>query len=305
MAGFRNVKQWVDANITDGKNWFSTFRKVPPSGAITIAGQWFDYSTAGGVPLPNYYASEPQKSAVVDVTKGIYVPSVLPDYQFLSCITTMSGASGVTVTTSQKQTLFLLDYLLYYPFFDLDAVAEVQDTTGSTVALPRYTTGARVQMMLVTQSATTGGGSYQITYTNSAGVGGRVTPTIYCPAASPSGALMTGIGAAAAVSPFCPLQAGDSGVRSVESITMLDANGGLAAIVLVMPLQMTFVNEECRLPTSSPTENYGDAFQIRRITMQSGSPRIYDGAVLGFIGLTFAGSIASSQLVGYIETIWG
>ena len=302
MAGFRNIREWVQSE-DDGKVHYGMFRKFVPSGAITIAGQWYDYSTASSYPVANYYASSPLISAYIEADRGIYVPLVSPEKQFIRKIVAMSAAAGVTVATSQNQTLMLLDYLLYYPFIDLDAVAEEQAFTNSR-ALTRYTDGKGVMMMMVSQSATAGSGSFTVTYTNQAGTPGRVTPVTYCVAAQPSGAIVNATGAAGGTHPFIPLQAGDTGVRSVQSVTMAGANGGLGCIVLVKPLMTTYVREECRRPTSSPAEDFGDATELERIRMQSGTPQIVDGAVLGFIGRTSAGTIASSVLVGTIETVW-
>lgn len=302
MAGFRNIKEWV-LSEDDGKVHYGMFRKFVPSGAITIAGQWFDYSTASSYPVANYYASAPKVAARIDSDSGIYVPSVTPEKQFVRKLVVMSAAAGVTTTTSQNQILILMDYLLYYPFIDLDAVAEEQAMTNVTT-LNRYTDGNGVMMMMVSQSATAGGGSFTVTYTNSAGVAGRVTPVTYCVAAQPSGAIVNATGYAASTHPFIPLQEGDKGVRSVQSVTMVGANGGLGAIVLVKPLMWTYVREECRRATSSPVESNGDATEIERIRMQSGTAQIVDGAVLGFIGRTSAGTIASSVLVGTLETVW-
>lgn len=303
MTGFRNIREWVQSE-DDGKVHYGMFRKFVPSGAITIAGQWFDYSTASSYPPANYYASSPLVAARIDLDRGIYVPTDLsPERQFIRKLTVMSAAAGVTTTTSQNQVLILLDYLLYYPFIDLDAVAEEQSMTNVTT-IPRYTDGAGVQMMMVSQSATAGSGSFTVKYTNQAGVADRVTPVTYCVAAQPSGALVNATQAATGTHPFIPLQEGDTGVRSVQSVTMAGANGGLGAIVLAKPLMFHYVREECRRPTSSPAEDFGDASEIERIRMQSGTPRIMDGAVLGFIGRTSAGTIASSVLVGMIETTW-
>jgi len=88
------------------------------------------------------------------------------------------------------------------------------------------------------------------------------------------------------------------------SLTVSVANGGLAAVVLVKPIEMAYAREECRRPTSSPTESYGDAYEIERIRQRAGSVRIEPGAFLGWIGNGVAGSLASAPLVGLIETFW-
>lgn len=297
--GFGNVAAWANSDA-DGRSWWSFFRKVPASTA-TIAGQWFDYSTASGVPVPNYYASSPLVAATLEAEKGIHVPEQ-NTARYIKRTMVMSAAASVTATTNQNQPLMLMDYLLYYPFIDLDAAGEEQ-TMDNTVALTRYEDGVGVKMMMVAQAPTVGSGTFTVKYIDTDDVE-RTTSTVYCVAAQPSGALVTAVTAAAGISPFVPLVAGGKGVKSVVSVTVGVANGGLAAIVLVKPLDMSYTQEECRRPTSSPTESYGNAMEIERIRQRAGTIRIEDGAFLGWVGKGVAGSLASAPLVGLIETFW-
>jgi hypothetical protein len=297
--GFETVKAWADSEEA-GRSWLSFFRKVPSSTA-TIGGQWFDYSTASGVPVPNYYASSPLVAATLEPEKGIFVPEQLTD-RYLKRTWVMSAAASVTGTTNQNQQLMLLDYLLYYPFIDLDAAGEEQ-VMDNTVALPRFTDGRGVQMMLVAQAPTVGGGQFTVKYIGTDDVE-YTTVVVFCAAAQPSGALVSAVGAAAGLSPFIPLNANVLGVKRVVSMTMNVANGGLAALVLVKPVDMAYAREECRRPTSSPTESYGDAQEQERIRMRAGAPRLEAGGFFGWIGNTPAGSLASAPLVGMIESFW-
>lgn len=296
---FKNVKQWASSCET-GKVWCSPFRKVPASTA-TITGQWFDYSTAAGVPIPNYYASSPLEAKKLEAENGIYVPEQLTD-RYLQRTIVMSAAASVTGTTNQNQPLILLDYLLYYPFVDLDAAGEEQ-VMDNTVALDRYTDGIGVQMMVVAQAPTVGSGTFTIKYIDNNDVE-QTTSTIFCAAAQPSGALVNATANAAGVQPFVPLNAGVRGVKRVVSVTVGVANGGLAAVVLVKPLDMSYAREGCRRPTSSPTESYGEAMEFERIRMKSGTIKIEPNAFLGWIGKGNAGSLASAPLVGVIESFW-
>lgn len=297
--GFNTVRAWA-ASEEDGRSWLSFFRKVPPATA-TVTGQWFDYSTASGVPVPNYYASSPLVSARLDPANGIYIPEQNTP-RWLKRTMIMSAASGVTSTANQNQQLMLLDYLLYVPFIDLDAAGEEQ-VFDTTVELDRYTDGVGVQMMMVTQAPTAGSGTYSVKYIDSDDVE-RTTETVFCPAAQPSGALCSGVANAAGISPFLPLNAGVRGVKRLVSATVSVANGGLAALVLVKPMEMSYVREEARRPTSSPTESYGDAMEIERIRQRAGAVRAQDGAFYGWIGKGVAGSLASAPLVGMIESFW-
>ena len=104
--------------------------------------------------------------------------------------------------------------------------------------------------------------------------------------------------------PYISLQLGDRGVRSIESVTFTAAGGGLLALVIVQPLFTSIVSQECRRTTSSVLESFGAADHLEMILHQAGMPEIKDGAVLGIFGQGFAGSLASSTLVGLLETVW-
>ncbi len=69
---FPNVRALADS-FDEGKTWISTYRKAL-SASATVAGQWFDYSYAGGNPIPNYYAASPLEAATLEAEKGIILP---------------------------------------------------------------------------------------------------------------------------------------------------------------------------------------------------------------------------------------
>jgi hypothetical protein len=240
-------------------------------------------------------------SAVLDAENGIFVPEQSTK-RFIKKSIIMSAASSVTGTTNQNQPLMLLDYLLYYPFIDLDAAGEEQ-VFENTVPLPRYENGVGVQMMMVAQAPTVGGGTFTVKYIGTDDVE-YTTEVVYCAAAQPSGALVTSVANADGITPFIPLNINVRGVKRIVSTTVVLANGGLAALVLVKPFQMSYAREECRRPTSSPTESYGDASEIEQVTMRPATDEIKAGAFLGWIGEGVAGSLASAPLVGMLETFW-
>lgn len=302
MAGFSNVAAWANSAAESGRNWLGSFRKVP--GVTTITGQWFDYSTAAGSPVPNYYASSPLTAATLDSTKGLPTgPGCTPAKKHVLRWHVINSAASATATSSQNQALQLLDYLLYYPFIDMDAAGEDQ-LMDNTTTLARYADGAGVRMMLVAQASTLGGGQFTVTYTNQDGVAGRVTPTHFCAAAQPFGGLVSANGAAAGISPFLSLQAGDSGVRSVESINFSIANGGLAALVLVKPLMPQYSMEGSRRTTTGTLESFGSVSRVEVLSMRAPTARIYDDSYIHFIGCGAAGTLSGCQMVGILETVW-
>ena len=76
------------------------------------------------------------------------------------------------------------------------------------------------------------------------------------------------------------------------------ANGGLCAIVLVRPLETTIALE------STSVAGIGSAVEKEALRLRGGIVEIIDGAFLGLLGQGVAGSLASSPLVGTIETVW-
>jgi len=301
MTGFVGVRDWVDAPDL-GRSHITTFRKQVAS-AATLANDWVDYTYFSGNPPANFYASAPLESSVVESIRGILLPNVSPMKQFLHRLTVMSSAASATGTTNQRQTLILADYLLYYPFIDTDALGEEQTTTA-VAAIPRYTSGDGVMMMAVAQSAASTIGTFTVTYTNSDGVSGRVSQGTFTKVVAGGGTLVTSTtNNIAGSQPFIQLMAGDKGVRSVESVTFSAAGGGLMAIVLVKPLQHFYSTQECRRTTTGNLESYGAASQFESLIHKTPT-EIQPNAVLGIIGLGNAGSLASSVLVGTLETIW-
>jgi hypothetical protein len=99
--------------------------------------------------------------------------------------------------------------------------------------------------------------------------------------------------------PFCHLQAGDKGVKSIQSVTFTTSGGGLMARVIVKPIMTAHVTQECR----ASTESFGACDEFASVISQA-PPRIIDGAVLGFFAAGHGGSISSSVLSGIIETTW-
>lgn len=287
---FKNHRT-LGAAFDAGKTWISSFRKVPASTA-TITGQWYDYSYASGNPIPNYYAASPLVAATLESDKGIIIPRMSAgSKQYLHRLSVMSNGA-----TAGTQPLYLLDYLLYYPFVDMDAAGEQQDMTNST-ALPRYTDGVGVQMMVVAQSPTVGGGRFTINYTGSDDVA-YTTTSMYCGAAQPSGAIVSAATSTTGLMPFVPLNAGVKGVKSINWANFSVANGGLCAVVLVKPLETTIVLE------STSVAGIGSAVEKEALRLRGGIVEIKDGAFLGLLGQGVAGSLASSPLVGTIETVW-
>lgn len=281
--GFAAVKQLVERQVEQGAYHAISFRKVVSN--ATAAGVWCDLSYSPGNPVANFYATEPLVSATFDGNRGIYHgPAVAPLTKHVvrahaQCV----SAAGVPLT------LLLCDYLLYYPFVDMDST-DPQPLTN-TVTLPRFTDGNGVNAFLVAQGSYTGGASFTISYTNQAGVSGRTSVAVTSNAATFAGSLVSS-GPSGGTGPFIPLQAGDTGIRSVESITFAAPNGGIAALVLCRSLATLMVRE-----VTAPSER---DFTVDMTLL----PQVQDGAYLNFLALPNA-SLATVPILGMAEFAWG
>ena len=294
MSGFRTVGDFANADLL-GQCWITQFRKAVAS-AATTTNAWIDYSYFAGSPAANFYASSPSVAALVEASRGIYVPTVTPATQHLKSMMVMTA--NTTTAVNARQRLILCDYLLYYPFIDTDAIGEEQ-LMDNTVPLPRYTSW---RVIAVAQSAASTIGQFTFTYTNQDGVAGRVSQNTYTFAVAGGGQIVSANGTGASYNPYCALQLGDTGVKSIQSVTFTAAGGGLLALVIVKPLFNGYVTQECRTTTGVA---YGAADEFMSLIHAAGAPQIKDGAVLNFFAEGTAGSLASSMLVGTLETVWG
>ena len=282
----KNVQQLVDAEI-DGRERLYTWRKTPSQ--TTTAGLWFDLAMSPGRPVPKYWFDAPPgiaKSVGYAADGGLeHGGGVAPSEKYLRLI---SGLA--TVATALPLTMVLCDYLLYYPSLD-DSVLDPQ-VLDNTVTLPRYIDGKGVRVIAVSVAGRTGGASFNFSYTNSDGVPGRTSRTVFQNSSAALGTLQcSGANNNAAAYPFIGLQSGDSGVRSIESLTMLSTDVGLMTLILVKPI--------CTLVVRGI-----DAVGEKDLFLESGIvPQIYDDAFLNLLCLP-QGTLAATALMGDIKTIF-
>lgn len=285
----RNIRELV-ATENDGNFWFSTWRKTPSQ--TTGSGIWFDLSMSPGNPAPNYYAASPNVAMALSQSTDGGIPhggnvAALGYKKYLKQIQAM------TVTaTAVPLPMILLDYLLFYPFVDM-SVTDEQPMTN-IITLPRYTSGKGVRIMPVEVAGQSGVGNPQffVTYTNSDGVSGRVTPTTACNTQITTGTLITSApNTARSSGPFLPLQPGDKGVQKIDSVTFLTADVGLIAFVLVYPIENFAIRTIDAPIERSALIDFGDM------------PVIEDDAYLNLICCP-QGTLSAAPIHGTITTIW-
>lgn len=141
-----------------------------------------------------------------------------------------SGAAGMAAC--------VIDLLNHHN--GMSGIVTTEQTTnlpsGSTAALTRYTSGEGVMIGLVIYTTIgSTGTTVTVRYTNSSGVGNRT---------SPATTFGGGVRQAGSIVPI-PLQAGDTGVRSVEGVTLAGTTGtaGSFGVSLFKPLAMFALND--------------------------------------------------------------
>lgn len=285
--GVNSVKQVIDAE-TEGRLRRYQWRKVPSQ--VTTAGYWFDLSLSPGNPVPKYWfdATPLIAKSVAQSTDGglFHGANTDPQQQFLRMTTALSSSA-----TGLPLPLILCDYLLYYPSID-DSLTDEQ-ILDNTVTLPRYTDGKGVQVIAVSVAGRTGGQSFFFTYTNSDGVSGRTSQIVQENAIAAIGTIVTSSLSTLSQSgnPFIGLQSGDSGVRSIESVTMLGVDVGLFSLILVKPLARTMIREQ----TAPVEKDY--------LIESSDLPIIEDDAYLSWLTCP-NGSLNAVTLFGDLQVIY-
>lgn len=296
---FKTLSEVVDCEI-EGRVRNYIWRKTPSQS--TTIGIWYDLSMSPGMPTPKYWfdATPLTAKAIYQSSDGGFYhgPNVSPSEKYLRNITTIAAAtSGTTVCTPANA--ILLDYLLYYPSID-DGTLDEQ-IMDNTVTLPRYTDGKGVQMMAVTTGARTGGQTFQVKYTNQDGVTGMLSQICVQNTATYIGSITNSDRAVVGNAGWMiPLALGDSGVRAVESVTMISGvDVGLFSILLVKPIAQTSFRTNSITTSGTISTPYEKDFLIQTTELS----RIYDDAFLNFIVLPQA-ALNTTALLGDLKVIW-
>ncbi len=275
----------------DEGRWLNRSFSKSPSQA-TNAGIWFDLSMSPGNPVPQYYFAAPLVAAALSRSAdgGLdHGPEQAGYTKYLHKLLLQTATAAAA-----PLGLELMDYLMFYPGIAMDVGPQSLTTN---IALPRQTVGREgngVQVMAVEQSpyASSPAAQFFITYTNSAGVSGQVSPIVTCNTQIVAGTIATSATATiGGAGRFIPLAHGDSGVRSIESIEFTVGDVGLVALVLVKSVARTSIVE-----ITAPAEI--DFMQERGYL-----PVISPDAYLNFI-VKPAASLASAPITGEITTVW-
>jgi hypothetical protein len=289
MAGFSGARVLADAQDA-GAYLYASFRKQATQ--TTGAGIWFDLSMSPGNPAPNYYIGAvgtftPLKQST---DGGIrHGGPVSPARKHIRKLMAFS-----TTATANPLPMKLLDYIGFYGFLDESVLDE--QFLDNTTPLPRHASGTGVQMMPVVVAGQTGGQPFTVNYTNQDGVAGRISQSVTMSTQFVNGTILHSAQSGATYAnngPFLPLQVGDTGVRSVQSVTIGGTGDvGLFALVLVKPL------------ASISLVGVDAVTEIDYLTDMAALPVIEDDAYLNFLALP-NGTLSGAPIHGILETTWG
>ena len=289
---FSSFDDLINEMSTNGK--FNRYDFTKTSAITAGVGRWYDMSLQNGLPVANPYTAETTnlKFRALSDADGMGIwhgGNVSPDTKHIVNI----GAFGNTAT-SVPSVLQLVDVLGYYPITTVTTTTA--QTLNNTVTLPRYADGAGVRAYIVAR-ATCGAGTptIQISYTNEKGVSGRVVPvTLTAVTTAAAWHIIHSDPTANHYGCFIPLANGDSGIQSIQTITLsATMTSGSIALVLCKPL------------TSLPITVLGVQSERNLLNQLPSLPRVYDGANLNFLLFTGAAYAAGGSISGYVETCYG
>ena len=295
MAGFTSQDNLISAVTVDGKFYRADWQKSTFATTAHTAGMWYSLFRGGGNPPADAILGTGTNlafQALTDATTnatGIQHGGAVGGFKVL-----LNAAAQTAAATTAPCVLMLVDLLGFYPVTSVTTTGA--QTLNNTVTLPRYTNGAGVQAF-ITPSTVMGAAtpSISIGYTNSASTAGRATPAtlpIGNTAAAVTSVVYSGTGAGK-FGPFIPLQAGDAGIKSVQSISLSASYvSGVLNLVLCRPL------------LTLPITTLGVTAERDLINQLNSGPRVYDGACLAWLMLAGAATPVAAPLSGHLEFGW-
>ena len=289
----QSIDQLVSA-ISAGQTTRYDWNKIT-GGSAYAAGRWYDGSMLNALPIANAWAGTALNWRACDESTGngtqiFGIPhggNVSPLVKHL-----LNMNAWGTATTSVPGTLMLVDLQGYYPGISNNTTS-AQTLVGTPTL--RYTNGEGCRMYWV-QTAVAGATAQNIalSYTDQAGnAGNALGATVAMTASGIAGHISHAGTAANNYGPFLPLASGDTGVRSVQTVTFSAANTGTGALCIARPLAQITLSV-AGLMTEKDLLN-----QIPSL------PVIKDGACLVWLYGAGAATTASTTFAGGIEVVWG
>ena len=289
----QSIDQLVSA-ISAGQTTRYDWNKIT-GGSAYAAGRWYDGSMLNALPIANAWAGTALNWRACDESTGNGTQVFgIPHGGNVSPLTKhlLNMNAWGTAATSVPGTLMLVDLQGYYPGISNNTTS-AQTLVGTPTL--RYTNGEGCRMYWV-QTAAAGATAQNIalSYTDQAGnTGNALGATVAMTASGIAGHISHAGTAANNYGPFLPMASGDTGVRSVQTVTFSAANTGTGALCIARPLAQITLSV-AGLMTEKDLLN-----QIPSL------PVIKDGACLVWLYGAGAATAASTTFAGGIEVVWG
>lgn len=284
------------AAMSAGQTEHTEWNKITGAAAYT-AGRWYETLSLGGYPPATTFpgtalAWQTCTDSAGDGTTRFGIPHGGNVSTLIKHLSTMAAWS--TAATGVPSVLQLVDVQGYWPGINMN-LATAQTLTGTPTL--RYSNGAGCRLFLAARS-TTGATAHNIaiSYTNQAGTAGRTLPVTVAATASAIVPHIVHSGTAANnYGPFLPMASGDTGVQSVQTVTLSAASGTASTAVLVLARPLA------QIPLSIASLMTEKDFW----NQLPSAPQIKDGACLGFILGTGAAVAAATTFSDSMDTVWG
>jgi hypothetical protein len=290
------------SELAAGKAYRSDFFKL--SGAAAhVAGNAYDLSLNTGVPVANTYPGTALNAVVPDESTGwgiYHGGNVSGDTKHV--LNAMALAVG---GTSAPGILILVDVVIYYPGIDLKATTPQTMVNGST--LTRWTNGKglRPYIVVTTQSGGTPASTpvmsvfnYRDQDDNDAAYSGpTINFTAGAAAIPPVSKIVHCAPAAGHPGIFLPLNAGDTGIKRVNTFQLSTAYTGATTTTGCIVL--------CRPLLSIPLVGIGVPGERSFFAPSPILPTVPDGACLNWLYFPGAATAANSTFQGNLDLGWG
>lgn len=293
-----NISTTVFTDTTHGSGRFTVGMALSGSG-VTAGTYITSLGTGTGANNGGTYNINISQTVTAQTVTGTAYPNGL--YHGGNVSTDVKNLLNASVFSSAVTTApavyMLIDVLATYAISSVTTTG-AQNFTGQA-AWPRYADGKGVQAFIV-PNIVMGAGTptFTLGYTNTASTAGRLTPAApvlpTSVAAAIAGAIPYSGTGAGKVGPFMPLQGGDAGILSVQSINLSATHtSGCLNLVIAKPI------------LTLPVTTVGVAAERDLVNMLPSMPRIYDGANLQWLMYAGAATPVNSAIYGSLDFAWG
>lgn len=302
MSGFTSQDNFISNMSSSGNFWRTDWNKNTFGTTAHTAGTWYLLSQTGGNPAASSILGTGTNLAFQQLLDTTATAAGIQHGGDVTSFKTIVNASAFSAAATSMPAVFMLvDLQGFYPITTVTTTGA--QSLNNTVLLPSRdrtgtANGVGVQAFLV-PSTVMGAGTptCTLTYTNAAGTASKTTPTSPALPTLNTTAPVTQIPysgtGAGKYGPFIPLAAGDTGIRSVQSINFsATMTSGVMNLVLARPL------------LTLPMTTIGVACERDLLNQLPSLPRVYNGACLAWLMYAGAATPVNSAFYGHLDFAW-